>query len=278
MGGRVFDNAEWLAQFNYNYKTVDEIPQRVFDTINGDLSNVVGLNPLVSIVIPAWNEEVNILRCIASLSKTKYDHPIEIIVVNNNSSDRTQETLEKLNVRCLFEKIQGGGPARQLGQENANGKFVLLADADCLYPSCWVKEMINVLDCPEVVCVYGRYSFISERGFPRWQLYVLELLKDLVAEFRHFKKPYLSSYGISMGYIRDLGLKVGFIKTNFRGEDGQLCLGLMKYGKVKQVRSSAARVWTGPRTLQRDGNLGRAFRIRITREARRLLRHILSKS
>lgn len=277
MTGRLFKNAEWLAQFEFNYTKFEEIPQSVFDTINADLSNVIGPNPLVSIVIPAWNEEINILRCLASLSKTKFDYPIEIIVVNNNSIDRTQETLGNLKVIRLFERKQGAGPARQLGQQNASGKYILLADADCLYPSCWVKTMINVLCSQGVVCVYGRYSFIGEPGFPRWQLFILEFLKDLVSEVRHFTRPYLNAYGISMGYIKEDGLKVGFIDQNIRGEDGQLCLELMMYGSIKQVRSGAARVWTGTRTLKRDGSLGRAFWIRIKRDFKRVFTWLFAK-
>lgn len=272
----MFKNPRWLKDYQYNYKKFEEIPPSEFDKINENLKVISSQNPVVSIIISAWNEEVNILTCVASLSRTISSHSIEIIVVNNNSSDNTQLTLEKLNVRSYFEKKQGCGPARQTGQENARGKYVLLADADCIYPSCWVDNMIAVLRQPEVVCVYGRYSFISEPGFPRWQLFVLERMKDVISEFRQLKRPYLNVYGLSMGYIRDFGLKVGFIETNFWGDDGQLCLGLMKYGKIKQVRSNVARVWTGPRTLQRDGNLSKAFLVRIKKELGRFFNNFNS--
>jgi hypothetical protein len=102
-------------------------------------------------------------------------------------------------------------------------------------------------------------------------------MKDVIAEFRQLNRPYFNAYGLSMGYIRDLGLKVGFIQTNFWGDDGQLCLGLMKYGKVKQVRSNKARVWTGPRTLQRDGDLKAAVMVRIKKEFGRFLNNFNSK-
>jgi len=273
----IISNPQWLQNFHYNYSSYNDIPQETFDTINMDLKRVTGENPLVTVLISAWNEEVNILRCIGSLSKTKFDFPIEIIVVNNNSKDNTQDTLDKLQITSYFEPKQGCGPARQLGQENAKGKYILLADADCLYPSCWVKEMIEVLSKKDVVCVYGRYSFISEPNFPRWKLLLLEKMKDVIAEFRQLNRPYYNAYGLSMGYIRDLGLKVGFIETNFWGDDGQLCLGLMKYGKVKQVRSNKARVWTGPRTLQRDGDLQTAIIKRLKKEFGRFFNNFNSK-
>jgi glycosyltransferase involved in cell wall biosynthesis len=270
-------NPLWLDQFKFEYERFEEIPSHVFDSINFDLARIQGENPLVTIIIAAWNEEINILKCIASLSKTIYNHPIEILVVNNNSIDKTQKTIDNLHIKGLFERNQGCGPARQCGQENAAGKYILLADADCLYPSSWVKEMMNILQYPSVVCVYGRYSFIGDKGWPRWKLILIEKMKDLISEFRQLNRPYFNTYGLSMGYIKDLGLKVGFIKNNFWGDDGQLCLGLMKYGKIKQVKSSKARVWTGPRSLQRDGSFKQALFFRVKKEIRRFFGNFSKK-
>src|SRR5690606_8970082 len=153
----------------------------------------------------------NCWNWISSLSKISTDIPFEINVVNNNSTDNTQRTIDSLNVRSLYEPVPGCGPARQLGQENARGKYILLADADCIYPTCWIDEMMQKLSLKGVVCVYGRYSFIEEVGYPRWKLFMLEKLKDVIAEIRHYKRPYLNAYGISMGYVREHGLRVGYV-------------------------------------------------------------------
>lgn len=272
-----FKNPLWIRQFEFNYANLEEVPEEVFQQVNTDLSKLSCTNPLVSIVIIAWNEEINILRCVASLAKTATELPIEIIVVNNNSTDRTQETLNKLQVKHFLETKQGAGPARQKGQENALGKYILTADADCLYPDCWVDEMMKVLRKDGVVCVYGRYSFISQPGFPRWELFLLERSKDLIAEIRHFKQPYYNTFGISMGYIKEYGLKIGFITINRRGEDGQLCLELMRYGKIKQVRSNKARAWTSTRTLEKDGSLKRALFLRIKQELKYFFKNFTAK-
>jgi glycosyltransferase involved in cell wall biosynthesis len=273
----IFHHPAWINDLEYPFQKYEEIPASVFDSINNDLRKLKTQDPVVSIVIAAWNEEVNILRCVASLAKTQTQMPIEIIVVNNNSTDNTQKTLDRLNITALFEATQGCGPARQLGQETAKGKYILLADADCFYPACWVDEMVNILKEENVVCVYGRYSFIDEPGFPRWKLSIFEAMKDVMAEIRQLNRPYYNTYGLSMGYVREYGLKVGFIKTNFWGDDGQLCLGLMDYGKVKPVRSNKARVWTGTRTLQRSGNFSQALTDRIKKEANRFFKNFDSK-
>ncbi|TCD01998.1 glycosyltransferase [Pedobacter frigidisoli] len=256
----------WVNNYHLDYKSIDEVPSSFFAEVNIKLNALQNKAPLVTILIAAWNEELNIIRNIASLADLNTKYPIEIIVVNNNSTDRTQQTLDKLNVTNYFQKIQGCGPARQLGMERAKGKYILLADADCVYPPIWVDEMMAELTKPNVACVYGRYSFIPEAGFPRWKLYLLEKLKDVAAELRQLKRPYLNAYGISMGYVKEFGLKAGYIMHNTRGDDGRLCFDLMQFGKIMPVRSNEARVWTAPRTLQRDGSFTTALFSRLKLE------------
>lgn len=260
---------EWIKEVNLPYHTFEEIPESVVSKVNTRLDAIIRTAPVITILIAAYNEEVNILRCIYSLSFSKTNIPFEILVVNNNSTDRTQQTLERLHIRKAFQPIQGCGPARQMGQENAKGKYILLADADCLYPDCWVDEMMKVLQQPGVVCVYGRYSFLPEPGYPRWQLFMLERMKDVIASYRQLKRPYLNTYGISMGYIKEYGLKAGYVMANVRGEDGRLAFDMMKYGKIKPVKSNAARPWTGPRTLARDGSFAKALINRLAKELKR---------
>ena len=259
----------WLSQFDFPYTSFDAIPDSVFDNINRDLDALQHPEPLVSIVIPAWNEEVNILRSVASLAKLKTSIPLEILVVNNNSTDQTQKTLDKLRLCSVFQPIQGWGPARQMGLEKARGKYLLTADSDGLYPPEWIDEMMAVLQQPGVVCVYGRYSFIPSPGFPRWKLTILETMKDTIAEVRHLKRPHLNAYGISLGYIREYALKIGYVMHKIRGEDGRMCFDLMQYGSVKQVKSAKARVWTGTRTLEKDGSFSRTVWLKLGIEFRR---------
>ncbi len=271
-------NPSWISKFLYPYEKYEEIEASVFEAVNKDLDNVQSKEPLVSIVVIAWNEETNILRCVASLSKMVTRLPFEIIVVNNNSTDRTQDTIDQLHIKSYNESIQGAGPARQKGQENALGKYILTADADCFYPACWVDEMIKVLEKEGVVCVYGIYSFISDNSFPRWKLAILEKLKDFMAEIRHIKQPYFNTFGISMGYLKEYGLKIGFIRINRRGEDGQLCMDLMKYGKIKQVKSGRARVWTGVRTLSQNGSFYNIVLSRIKADLKRFKYNFITRN
>lgn len=263
----LLSNPDWLQQHEFPFTSLDEVPQSVFDEINARLDQKISAEPLVSIMVIAYNEEINVLRCVSTLSKLRTTIPFEIVAVNNKSTDRTQETMDRLHIKNFFQPIQGCGPARQMGQEMAIGKYMLLADADCFYPTNWLDEMMKVLQQTGVVCVYGRYSFIASSQLPRWQLTLHESLKDIIAEFRHYKRPYLNAYGISMGYVREAGLKAGYMMHNRTwGEDGRLCFDMMPYGQVRQMKVSSARVWTGTRTLAKDGTLWQAFRKRARKE------------
>src|SRR5690606_21746982 len=141
----IFNKPKWVNAHKFKFNRYEDIPNKVFDEINARLDLVQKKDPQVSIIIAAWNEEVNILNCISSISCMDTDNPFEIIVVNNNSNDNTQKTVYDLHVTSLFEAVQGCGPARQLGQEHANGEYILLADADCIYPPCWLDAMISKL-------------------------------------------------------------------------------------------------------------------------------------
>lgn len=270
-------NPDWLTNYEFPYSKFQDIPASVFAEINKKLIEKNSETPVVSILIAAWNEEINILKSVASLSDMETKIPFEIIVINNNSKDNTQLTIDQLSVKSLFQEKQGTGPARQLGQENAKGKYILLADADCFYPKKWLDEMISILQKPDVSVVYGRYAFISEPGFPRWKLMILESLKNIFAEIRQINKPFLNTYGLSMGYVKEYGLQVGFAMNNLRLDDGSMALDLMKFGKIKQVKSSNATIWTGPRTLQKDGSLFQAVINRIKIESRRFFSYFSKK-
>jgi glycosyltransferase involved in cell wall biosynthesis len=251
----LFKNPAWINTLLSEVNVVDDIPQSIFDEINVGLDYFCHPRPLVSVVIPAFNEETSIVRTLYSLSKNKTSFPAEIIVVNNNSTDRTQSVLDRLHVRSFQQTKQGCGPSRQLGQQMAKGKYILMGDADCLYPERWIEKMTRELMKPSVTCVYGRYSFLGTSDKPRWQLFIYEFLRDVIHEVRNIKRPYLNALGMSMGYIKDLGLKKGFVDRKIRGEDGRMCFDLMSYGKVKRVRSYANSVWTLPRTLDKEGSL-----------------------
>ena len=94
----------------------------------------------VSVVMPAYNEEKYIGECLASLARQTVE-PMEIIVVDNNSMDRTAEIARQAGVRVVKEKKQGMIPARNRGFDEARGEIIARCDADCRVPEDWVERI-----------------------------------------------------------------------------------------------------------------------------------------
>jgi glycosyltransferase involved in cell wall biosynthesis len=256
-------NPDWINRKLLDKKKLDDFALETFDAANRRLVGLISRRPVVSVIIAAYNEEANIVRCIDSLSKSDSKYPIEIIVVDNNSSDRTHEAVNRFMVRYLHQPIQGCGVARQLGQEMARGKYILTGDADTLYPPQWIDEMMKELIKPDVSVVYGQHCFISDNETPRWKLAIYEGLANVMVIAKSIKRPFLNVHGMTMGYKREQGLKVGYVQANVRGEDGRLAFDLMKFGRIVRVTSSASRVWTGTRTISKEGTLWKVVRNRV---------------
>lgn len=115
--------------------------------------------PLLSVVIPAYNEEDRIVDCLASLARQRTDHPFEVIVVDNGSLDRTARAAASaepgLHVRVLNEPRKGRGRARRTGWAAARGSIVFSTDADAVLPSDWLSAGVAALRDPATVAVTG---------------------------------------------------------------------------------------------------------------------------
>lgn len=94
----------------------------------------------VSVVIPAYNEEKFIGRCLGAMLG-QIEPADEIIVVNNNSKDNTLEILKRFNVRVVNEKTQGMIPARNRGFNETKGEIIARCDADVIVPYNWIKKI-----------------------------------------------------------------------------------------------------------------------------------------
>jgi glycosyltransferase involved in cell wall biosynthesis len=225
--------------------------------------------PEVSIVMPAYNEEECILKALTCLSKSITSRSVEVIVVNNNSSDRTEALIYATGVRCIVETTQGITPARNAGLAVARGKYILNADADTLYPPNWIEEMIKPLDNNNIASVYGRFSFIPTTGTPRFVYFFYEYAADFMRWInKTFREEAMNVYGFNSGFRREQGLQVeGFNHPPNESEDSWLALKLRNkgFGKLYYVTKTNALVWTTDRRIQIDGGLWKGLIKRIKR-------------
>ena len=117
----------------------------------------------VSVVIPVYNEEVLIVRCLTALLN-QTEKPFEIIVVDNNSTDKTVEIAKKFPVNVVVEKIQGATPARNKGFNLATGDIIARIDADTTVPKNWIAEIEkHFTDDPNLIALSGPTYFDSKK-------------------------------------------------------------------------------------------------------------------
>jgi glycosyltransferase involved in cell wall biosynthesis len=225
--------------------------------------------PEVSVVMPAYNEEGSILKTLSCLSKSVTHRSVEVIVINNNSTDNTEAIVNSTGARCIREPAQGITPARNAGLAAARGKYILNADADTIYPPHWIEEMVKPLDDDNVTSVYGRFSFIPTAGTPRMVYFFYEYIADFVRWFnKKFKEEAVNVYGFNSGFKKEQGLQVdGFNHPPAANEDGWLALKLRNkgFGKIYYVTSLKALVWTTDRRIQTDGGLWKGLVKRVKR-------------
>lgn len=254
----------WYSKYLSVYeKSMSELPEDLLNNVRIKLASIQNNTPWVSVVLIAHNEESRLLSCLWSLSDNICKYPLEIIGVDNNSSDGTVALFEKLGIRCYQEKKKGPGHARQCGLDHALGKYYLCIDSDTMYPPYYIETMVNKLQKPGVAGVTALWSFIRDENHSGMGLYLYEMCRDINLYFLSIKRPELVVRGMVFGFQSDLARKYGFRTDIIRGEDGTLANRLKNDGKIIFTMDRKARALTGHGTLGKDGSLWNAFAVRV---------------
>lgn len=241
---------KWYDKYLSIYgKPFDEVSDNILDEIKSKLGTLQSEDPLVSIVVIAYNEERRLAACLWSLSELQTHFPIEILGVNNNSKDRTEELYQRLGLPYFNETKQSPGYARQCGLENARGQYHFCIDADTFYPPRYIDLMMSKLTKPDVSCVSSFWSFFPDEQHSSFGLFLFELVRDSFLFVQHFKRPELCVRGMVFAFKTDLARKVKIRTDIRRGEDGSLALSLKPYGKIAFLYNRLARPVTGYGTI-----------------------------
>ncbi|MBL7036661.1 glycosyltransferase family 2 protein [Candidatus Microgenomates bacterium] len=99
----------------------------------------------VSIIIPTYNEEQDILSCLNSLNKQTFRN-FEVIVVDDGSTDNTLKKLRSAKsnkLEIVTQKHLGAGAGRNLGASKATGKILVFVDADMTFHKNFIKNLIK---------------------------------------------------------------------------------------------------------------------------------------
>lgn len=251
-------------------KPLDEVDDKIISNIRNKANKLKYYNPLVSIVIIAHNEEKRLLSCIWSLVENKHNLPIEIIGIDNCSTDKTSEVFEKTGIDYYYEDKPGPGYARQCGLDHACGKYYLCIDGDSIYPPDYIQTMVDELDVKFTVGVFSLWSFIPDAKNTRLKLKIYEFLRDIHLIIQSRKRPELSVRGMAFAFNTELGRKIGFRTDIKRGEDGSLALALKKHGNIRLITNRKARIVTSSGTLNNDGSLYNSFKKRLSKYVKNL--------
>lgn len=114
--------------------------------------------PIVSIVIRARNEEKWLPRCLAMVYSQTYKN-FEVVLVDNNSLDNTQEIAHEWNVdKVLDIKNYSPGAALNLGIKNSSGKYIVILSAHCVpCDDTWLGKLVSIFQTKsEIFATYGR--------------------------------------------------------------------------------------------------------------------------
>jgi len=173
----------------------------------------------VSIVVPFHNEEKHIEECIQTLLRLDYDRDrYEILMINNNSTDRSVEIVSAYpDVRLLDEKKPGDFAARNLGIAASRGRIIAFTDSDTAPDPDWLNQIVRVMDDLETALVVGSLRFSSDTVG-------MSLLCDYEAEKNRFifssDDPHIYyGYTCNMAVRRSVIDKLGPFPEVYRNSD-----------------------------------------------------------
>lgn len=201
----------------------------------------------ISIVIPARNEETGIAQTLTSLQKQTYKNKVEIIVVDNLSSDNTASIARSFGVLVLTEPRKGIAYARQTGALASRGDIIISTDADTIHPSNWVESIVSEFDKdPNIIAISGLFDFYD--GSRSLKIVTRILSHTLFTIFN------LHS-GCNMAIEKSAFQKIGGFNTKAKLlEDCEIMRRLGKIGKIKRV--PYIRVKTSARRFNQLGIIG----------------------
>jgi len=192
--------------------------------------------PRIAIILPAFNEEQAIAATVEAFYRARPD--ARIVVVNNNSTDRTaviaRETLDRLkaNGEVIDEPRQGKGNAVRHAFMECDADVYVMADADCTYPAGRMEDMIRpVLEQRADMVIGDRlsggdYRRENKRMFHNFgndlvrslvnRLFRARLC-DIMSGYRAFSRTFVKSYPILFeGYQLETDMTLHALDKRFR--------------------------------------------------------------
>ncbi len=204
-------------------------------------------NPQYSIVIPAYNEENFIGATLRSLLEQDFDRAFEVVVCDNNSTDKTSEVATSYGARVVLETTRGVCAARQAGFEASRAPIVISTDADTTFSKHWLSQIDKRFsEYPDAVAIAGAPHFVDA---PLWALIIVWVYTQAVRFIDTvFKKTlYISAANIAFKRSAFSGYNT---KLTQGGDELYLRTQLQKHGRIRfdfnnPVFTSSRRLYRG---------------------------------
>lgn len=120
--------------------------------------------PLISVIIPTYNEQRFISGCLESLFKQTYRN-IEIIVVDDGSTDRTYNILKSIKgIKLLKQQHQGPGAARNKGAQKSKGSILVFVDADMKFSPKFIALLTKPIRSDQVIGTFSTSESVANNN------------------------------------------------------------------------------------------------------------------
>jgi cellulose synthase/poly-beta-1,6-N-acetylglucosamine synthase-like glycosyltransferase/peptidoglycan/xylan/chitin deacetylase (PgdA/CDA1 family) len=206
----------------------------------------------VTIVVPAYNEQVGIERAVRSLLASDYPD-FDVIVVDDGSTDRTAEIVAGLDVerlRLVRQDNAGKAAALNVGVELSDSDIVVMVDGDTLFEPDTLRKLVAVFADPEVAAVSGNTKVGNRQGLlGRWQHIEYVIGFNLDRRMYEILQCTPTVPGAVGAFRRNALEEVGGVPGDTLAEDTDLTLAIGRKGR-RVVYAEEARAWTeAPSTL-----------------------------
>ena len=174
----------------------------------------------VTVVVPVRNRELTIQPLLDSLQKLDYDtNKVEVIVVDGNSTDKTQEIVKKYPVKLVVEKRKGLNLARNTGIKCAKGEIVAFTDSDCIVPPNWITKIVDNFKDPQISCVGGSAKALDSDFISQYADNSIVRLMPFFTkreELEKVKPFFRHPAGCNMAFRRKVAEEVGYFDEHIQ--------------------------------------------------------------
>ncbi len=200
----------------------------------------INYEPKISVVIPCYNEERNIMKCLNSVFASNYDKKkIEVIVVDDGSTDNTVTLLKKHSkkIRIIAGKHQGKSVSLNLGCKKAKHDYILTIDADVILDKNAIRRIVRPFKDKNVGAVNGSSLIRNSNTVLTWFQKLEYLLNNHIR--KSFSDVFNNSvwfFGAFACYRKSLLQKIKYFKQDTLTEDMEISLGIYYQSyKIKHV-------------------------------------------